>query len=387
MSDLLVIQKQADGRYRIEAISTAAVPDQQGETFSIEAIDYDIARAKETGEYPEFRLFHKAELGFGKVTEMKRIGIFAHDVGYSYDDAFSKEVCEKMLQNNPQGKWRISRGFIAEEVSGNCPNCNQLLGLTKKHMQGFQCPECGSTYKSYRDSLSSVRFDKTQTFDVTVTDIPVVPYTSVMVTGTDIMKGANMSDVRERLLEAGLSEDVVDDKLNEAVTKSHDEPVANAIYKDSGETDEGELVMNEDELYSLIKKGVQEVLKELEISVDIDPEYISEAVNKSFADVNFEVDTSEIEERLEAIEKSLEPKATSRYKSRKQVLVRRFKSEDEDYEDDEEEDDEEVVPKMRNLKKVPATTDEDEETVAKGRMIGADGRTYKSATAWLQEDI
>ena len=69
------VTKQNDG-YVIMTVSTVALPDQEGETFTTKAMDNDIEFAKHYG-YPEFRVFHHGGLGIGKVTEMSRVGMFA----------------------------------------------------------------------------------------------------------------------------------------------------------------------------------------------------------------------------------------------------------------------------------------------------------------------
>ena len=174
---MAVISKE-NGRYRIETVSTAALKDREGETFGTDAMDYDIAQAEVTGKYPEFRVFHKSFLAIGKVEKMRRVGIFAIDEGTSYDDPFSLEVCEKMLAEN-DGTWKVSRGFKVLEASGLCPECGEGLVIRVKHMvAGFRCPCCKSVHLGYKRVLKDIRFRRTRTFDVTVTDVPAVPWTS-----------------------------------------------------------------------------------------------------------------------------------------------------------------------------------------------------------------
>ena len=137
--------------------------------------DYDINSTKNTGNYPEFRMFHKSYLAVGRVTKMRRAGIFAIDEGYAYDDPFSKEVCEKILSGN-DGRWRMSRGFYVLEASGGCPECGEGLLVETKHMiAGFSCPTCKSVHPGYKGTLEDIKFHKTRTFDVTITDKPCVP--------------------------------------------------------------------------------------------------------------------------------------------------------------------------------------------------------------------
>lgn len=214
----LFVTKQKDGGYWITAVSTAAVKDLTNETFSTQAMDYEIKMAKATGEYPEFRMFHKPYLGIGKVEKMRRVGIFAVDEGPSYTDPFSLAACEKMLGNNQDGKWKISRGFYALEVSGDCPHCGSGLLVKKDHMQiGFRCPSCQSVYATYKGALDDIRFLKTRTFDVTITDIPCVPYTGVSVTqivpiDTEVLM--NKAQLKEKLLAGGMSAEVIDERLS-----------------------------------------------------------------------------------------------------------------------------------------------------------------------------
>lgn len=54
----IVQVKENDGLYDLVSVSTAAVEDREGETFTVKAIDYDIERALQTGVYPEYRVFH-----------------------------------------------------------------------------------------------------------------------------------------------------------------------------------------------------------------------------------------------------------------------------------------------------------------------------------------
>lgn len=174
----VIIEKTKSGLYEINTISTAALEDREGETFTTEAMDYDIAMAEKYGDYPEIRVFHSKYLGIGKIHKMERIGIFAHDSGLSYDDPFSLAICEKMLANN-DGRWRVSRGFRVYELRGGCPACYSTLSISTKHLLGgFRCPSCKTLHLRFKGALNSVQFTKARTFDITVTDVPSVPYTS-----------------------------------------------------------------------------------------------------------------------------------------------------------------------------------------------------------------
>jgi len=222
ISQDVVVSKEADGRYKIVAISTAAIADQEGETFDTAAMDYEIERNKITGSYPEFRLFHNQNLGIGKVEKMSRVGIFAVDEGYSYKDAFSLGVCEHMLLNNKDGKWRNSRGFYAYEVQGRCPDCNTPIGITVKHMiAGYVCPNCQETHYGYKGVLKEIHFTKTRTFDITITDHPCVPFTGVQAfrpdqsseTLMEDMMAMNKKQLKDKLMSAGVKEADIDERL------------------------------------------------------------------------------------------------------------------------------------------------------------------------------
>lgn len=245
-SDVLC-EKQDNGRYKIVSVSTAALRDREGETFTVKAIDYEIKRAKETGEYPEFRVFHKQPLGIGRVKSMKRVGIFAVEEGESYDDPFSLDVCEKMLSRN-DGKWKTSRGFKVLEASGGCPHCGESLLIREKHMvAGFICPSCGKTNLGFKGSLNDTRFLKTKTFDITVTDVPAVPWTGVAAfrfTQNDQEVVMTKKELKKRLVKAGLSEEAIDARLatiSEDTLKSFDDiPVAD-ILKEFEDTEEDDV--------------------------------------------------------------------------------------------------------------------------------------------------
>ena len=213
----VVVRKQADGTYWITAVSTAALKDREGETFDTECIDYDAKQAKELDNYPEFRVFHRKEFGVGKVEKMRRVGIFAVDEGTSYNDAFSLSVCEKMLEDNP-GTYRCSRGFVVIEASGQCPHCSTELVVKENHfVAGFKCPNCKSYNSGFQGVLKEVHFRKARTFDVTITDIPAVPWTSASAIRKSILEDVTMTkkELKEKLLKAGVPEELVDERLKE----------------------------------------------------------------------------------------------------------------------------------------------------------------------------
>ncbi|MFA5035666.1 MAG: hypothetical protein WC479_00615 [Candidatus Izemoplasmatales bacterium] len=242
----LYVNKQDNGRYKIISVSTAALKDREGETFTVDAIDYEIAQALKTGEYPEFRVFHKRPLGIGRVKSMKRVGIFAVEEGESYDDPFSLEVCEKMLSHNT-GKWKTSRGFKVLEASGGCPHCGESLLIREKHMTaGFRCPKCLKVNSGFKGSLDDTRFLKTKTFDITVTDVPAVPWTGVAAfVHTNKQEAVMKKEIlKKRLLKAGLSEDVIDERLKDITDetlKSFDNvPMAEVLKEFKQDSDEDE---------------------------------------------------------------------------------------------------------------------------------------------------
>lgn len=231
-----------DGRYAIKVVSTAAMQDKEGETFTTEAMDYDIAHATRTGNYPEIRVFHSPLLGIGKVTKMSRVGIFAVDEGYSYNDDFSIAVCEKMLSNN-NGKWRASRGFMALDVASQCNHCGSELGIQTKHMiAGFQCPNCSKMYLTFK-GMPNVQYKKAITFDVTITDVPAVSMTSAAAfkmydNEEQIM---NKEQLKQRLLDAGLDETDIDARLanvNEKQLKELSDVPFAQVLKEFGAEDE-----------------------------------------------------------------------------------------------------------------------------------------------------
>lgn len=216
ISNGLYMAKEDDG-YIITTVSTAAMKDSDGETFSTDAIDWDIKEAERTGEYPEYRMFHKKSLAIGKVEKMSRVGIFAVDQGRSYTDPFSLEVCKEILSKN-NGKWRCSRGFFVHEASGSCPKCGNGLVINKEHMiAGFRCPSCKTVHMSYKGVLKDVHFRKARTFDVTITDIPAMSYTGVSAKRSNTLEAKEMltkAQLKQKLLDAGISEDVIEQKMS-----------------------------------------------------------------------------------------------------------------------------------------------------------------------------
>jgi hypothetical protein len=235
------IEKEADGRWKITTVSTADVKDLVGETFDKASIDYDAKLAETTGEYPEYRLFHKEALAVGKVTKMGRSGIFAVDEGYAYDDPFSQAVAANMLAKN-DGKWRCSRGFYVLEAKGGCPKCGEQLVLHKEHMLfGFKCPTCKSVQLKYKGTLSDLRFLKTKTFDITITDQPCMPWSGVGAvresTNVEVKEMMDKTVLKQKLLDAGLQEADIDSRLKDvtdAQLKEYDGIPDAKLFKELG---------------------------------------------------------------------------------------------------------------------------------------------------------
>lgn len=349
------IEMKEDGRYHIVTVSTAAVEDKEGETFDIDAIDYDMKQAELHGDYPEYRVFHKKFFGFGSVEKQYRVGIFAIDEGTSYDDPFSLEVCEKMLCGN-DGTWKVSRGFMVHEAIGVCPICGEGMTIRRKHMViGFRCPSCKETYLGYKRVLKGVHFTKARTFDVTVTDVPAVPWTSAAAFGMSMQnKEFTMTkkQLKEKLLAAGITEDVVEARLkdvSEEQLKEFDD-IPDAILKEldledsSGKGDnETVFVLDTDvlkEFAKIVKAEVAEALDGISIEVpDMEMELkelpaVDELV-KEVAELK-----SLVAELLEKDEKRLKQMLKGAPRAAR-LRIRRFKAEEEDEDDDEDEDEDE----------------------------------------------
>lgn len=211
------LKEEPDGRYQITAISTAALKDRVGETFDTGAMDYEIKEFEAGRIAPDFTVFHKRLLSIGKIEKMSRAGAFAVEQGHSYTDPFSLAVCKDMLSNNADGKWKVSRGFYVLEASGTCPVCHKELVINAAKMAIFKCPVCKSIHLGYKPTLKEIHFRKTKTFEITVTDIPCVPYTGVSAllehTKNHLEDNMTKKELKERLLKAGLDETVVDAKL------------------------------------------------------------------------------------------------------------------------------------------------------------------------------
>ena len=400
-----IISKE-DDKWKIVAISTAAFKDQDDETFTTQCIDYDAAAAKQYDDYPEFRMFHKKWLAFGKVTKMRRVGPFAVDEGYAYDDEFSKEVCENVLSTN-DGKWRVSRGFYVKEVSGGCPTCSTQLLLQQKHMiAGFRCPTCKSVHLS-KGVLKDRHFLKARTFDVTVTDIPCVPYTGVGAYKENIVMEdfvMNKKELRKKLLEAGLDEAVVDERLKDVTdvqlkemsdlpdaevlkefTEEEEEEEEKKEKSEPEESDEQTFVLDDAVLESfakIVKKEVAEQLTEQLANMEV-----------QVADLNgFDIDLKELPQlaelltevkglsskidKLLTIDKERVEKMLGEMPRNGKLRIRRFKSQKEDEEDADEEDatDEDGNPIPEKISK---------QRLEEGIVMGPEGDVARSLTEFV----
>jgi hypothetical protein len=389
LDESIVIISKEDDRYKIIGVSTAAIKDKEGETFSVQAMDYDIAKAIELDDYPEFRLFHKQFLAVGKVTKMSRVGIFAIDEGYAYDDPFSKEVCDRLLSEN-DGRWKMSRGFYVVEATGGCPKCGEGLLVETKHMvTGFSCPRCKAIHLGYKGTLKDIEFRKTRTFDVTITDIPCVSMTGV----SAFKKSKEVSlmtkkELREKLLDAGLSPDVVDERLKEVDDERLKEldtlPQAKLLkeleLEEQGSAGKEELFVLDPE----VLKDFADVVKEI-----VEP-LVSDAVSTALSDIEIDLGDIEIKEfegleelkeQVTELKEAVEVLAQSDEERLKGVLedtpragklrIMRSKcnTKKASTEDDEEEEEEEAEEKQIDI--------------SDGVIIGSDGKVAASMTEFV----
>lgn len=409
----IYFSKEKDGRYKIVTISTAALKDREDETFSIAAMDYDIKLAKETGQYPEFRVFHSKVLGFGRVEKMQRVGIFMVDEGHSYNDPFSIEICEKMLINNDEGKWRVSRGFAVHELQGHCYRCGSPLSVQKEHfLIGFRCPGCDQVHLRYKGALDDVVFRKVKTFDVSVTDVPAVTQTSAMAYPAmeDFM---TKKDLEKRLLLAGISKEAIKDRLadvDEETLKEFDEVPTAVLLKELDldveeedeteeeveetetdadedleiETPEGGVVEMDAAVVHAIKEVVRDALRTELDGLQIDLETTAE---KEYTDqiAVLKEEIAEIKKLLKAYLKSdtaTVNKMLSETPRKTKARVLRFKAMDEamDEEDDDEyEDEEEMETKKSYRDWIPAFNRGQRVEKGNGAVIGdGSGETFGS---------
>jgi hypothetical protein len=384
------ITKQANGKYWITAVSTAAMKDREGETFTTEAIDYDIMVSKETNQYPEFRVFHSKGLGIGKVQKMSRVGIFAIDEGESYDDPFSLEVCEKMLSNNADGKWRVSRGFRILEASGLCPDCGENLLIRSKHMKvGFRCPTCKAIQLGYKGALGNLSFLKARTFDITVTDTPAVPWTGVSASPVDLSQMEVMmgrKELKERLLKAGLDEEKINkrlDSLSDETLKEYDNipdaDVLKEFSEDPGDSDENTFTLDPAVLGEFTKIVKKELTEQLEgLTVEVEEEELKEVPELIALKESVDALTELVQTLVGSRKKEVDPEDTPRSGLRiLRTKAAKFPPEKDEEDGMDEEDDETTMPKGKpKAPKSCAKEFEDEEVL----IMNSEGKRMKSMT-------
>jgi hypothetical protein len=165
------------GKDRWVAVSTGELWDRQGEIVTKDAMDYDMGRVKELGEYPELRLYHVRAFKLGLCDEMMRIGKWGVDKGFWFDTPFAQAVKDLIIDNN--GRWRVSRGFYSVQAAGLCPECGHGLSVGPfNHMFGISCSACNKSFPK-TSMLKELRHLKTRTYDISVTDVPVLGSTAI----------------------------------------------------------------------------------------------------------------------------------------------------------------------------------------------------------------
>jgi hypothetical protein len=157
-------------------VSTEEMWDNQGELYTKEAMDYDIARVQRTKEYPELRLFHVRGFKLGQCDLMQRYKEWAVDQGYWYDTPWARWMKDQIESND--GTWRVSRGFYSVEATGQCRKCGADLLVRPIHfMVGVKCPTCKELHAK-PGMLKRLQHKKTVTFDLSITDVPAVVTTA-----------------------------------------------------------------------------------------------------------------------------------------------------------------------------------------------------------------
>lgn len=162
------------------AVSTIEKVDREGEIFTKEAMDWDIARAKKTGNYPELRLFHVKGFKLGQCDDMARVGIYAMDQGYWLDTPFAQAVKDVITMDESREKNGVSRGFYSVKATGRCPECggDLMVGLAN-YIFGVKCIKCTKHHEPSRLKTMGLRHLRAVTFDISITDVPAVPGTAV----------------------------------------------------------------------------------------------------------------------------------------------------------------------------------------------------------------
>jgi hypothetical protein len=193
-----------------------------------------------------------------------------------------------------------------------------------------------------------VRFLQTRTFDITVTDNPAVPMTGVSAFPIDFEEVQVMGKkeaLKERLLNAGMSEDVIDERLSaisDDEAKEYDGIPEAILLKEFGDEDESVETVELDpsvmkEIRQAIREEVSAALEGASLEIDAGSDVLKES--------------SEIAELKEAVENLTEMvqqlldgdtervKETLSGSSRKaKRLVSRFKEDKKTVPQDEEED-------------------------------------------------
>jgi hypothetical protein len=142
---------------------------------------------------------------------------------------------------------------------------------------GFRCPTCKSLHPHYKGVLTDVHFRKTKTFEDTITDIPCVPYTGVAAFKLNTLEDVNMNkkQLKEKLLEAGISEEAIEARLKEVTDEQlkqfSDIPFAEVLKEfqpeETAEEDET-FVLDESVLREFGKIVKEEVGKQLKEALD-----------------------------------------------------------------------------------------------------------------------
>jgi hypothetical protein len=407
---IVIAKERDDGAYDITTISTAAVEDEEGETFTTDAIDWDAKQAEIHNDYPEYRMFHKKQLGIGKVNKMFRAGIFAIDQGISYKDKFSLSVCKNILTTN-DGKWKCSRGFRVYEVSGQCEKCGKELVLKDRHMiAGFKCPNCDTAYLRYKSKLKGIQFKKTRTFDVTITDIPCNLMTGA-IANKRIVEDTTMTkeELKKKLLKAKIEEKDIDARLeditDEQLKELDDVPFADVLKEFKGkekpepkteeETDETLFVLDPDVLKdfgTIVDEKIHKALEGLTIELPEEMELkeipgleelkeqvvaLTEAVNALL-----EKDEKRLKELLDGSPRNAKLRV-ARFKSKKPVTDEEDMTEDETAEEDDEEETAKNLPKWL-AKEIGYPTKKSKSLTPDGAMVfGADGKAVTSLTEFM----
>ena len=159
------------------SVSSHDIWDLQEQRMTTDAMDWDIARAYSTKSFPELRMFHVRGFKLGKCDSMARMDRRAVDQGSWLKTPFPQAVKDLVINND--GKWKTSRGFYTVQASGQCPQCGSGLNVGLiNFITGVTCKDC-STFIPKAGMLDRLQYLKTMTYDISVTDVPVVPTTAI----------------------------------------------------------------------------------------------------------------------------------------------------------------------------------------------------------------